>query len=129
MTSRRCTVQTCLDFASESDTGQTLRGSVAPQPIATALFANSPFTEGKPNGFLSFRSEIWRDTDNARAGMLAFAFEDGMGYERYVDYALDVPMYFLKRGEDYIDVSGQSFRSLMAGRLHNFAGQRATLSD
>src|SRR5881296_1656243 len=126
---RTCTVQTNLDFSSEADMVKKLRVSLALQPVATAMFANSPFTDGKLNGFLSFRSEIWRDTDNARAGMLAFAFEDGMGYERYVDYALDVPMYFLKRGEDYIDVSGQSFRSLMAGRLHNFAGQRATMSD
>jgi glutamate--cysteine ligase len=126
---RTCTVQANLDFSSEADMVKKLRVSLALQPVATALFANSPFTEGHPNGFLSFRSEIWRDTDNARAGMLPFAFEDGMGYERYVDYALDVPMYFLKRGEDYIDVSGQSFRSLMAGRLHNLADERATMSD
>jgi glutamate--cysteine ligase len=126
---RTCTVQANLDFSSEADMVKKLRVSLALQPVATALFANSPFTEGHPNGFLSFRSEIWRDTDNARAGMLPFAFEDGMGYERYVDYALDVPMYFLKRGENYIDVSGQSFRSLMAGRLHNLADERATMSD
>ena len=91
---RTCTVQTNLDFSSEADMVKKLRVSLALQPVATALFANSPFTEGKPNGFLSFRSEIWRDTDNARSGMLPFAFEDGMGFERYVDYALDVPMYF-----------------------------------
>ena len=91
---------------------------------ATALFANSPFTEGKPNGFLSFRSEIWRDTDNQRAGMLPWAFEDGMGFERYVDYALDVPMYFVKRGDSYIDVSGKSFRDLLAGKL-SLPGERA----
>src|SRR5689334_6864985 len=126
---RTCTVQTNLDFGSEADMVKKLRVSIALQPVATALFANSPFTEGKPNGYLSFRSEIWRDTDNARSGMLPFAFEDGMGFERYVDYALDVPMYFLKRGENYIDVSGQSFRSLMAGRLHNLADERATMSD
>ena len=126
---RTCTVQANLDFSSEADMVKKLRVSLALQPVATALFANSPFTEGRPNGFLSFRSEIWRDTDNARAGMLPFAFEDGMGYERYVDYALDVPMYFLKRGESYVDVSGQSFRSLMAGRLHNLADERATMSD
>ncbi len=126
---RTCTVQANLDFSSEADMVKKLRVSLALQPVATALFANSPFTEGHPNGFLSFRSEIWRDTDNARAGMLPFAFEDGMGYERYVDYALDVPMYFLKRGENYIDVSGQSFRSLMAGRLHNLSDERATMSD
>jgi len=126
---RTCTVQANLDFSSEADMVKKLRVSLALQPIATALFANSPFTEGRPNGFLSFRSEIWRDTDNDRAGMLPFAFEDGMGYERYVDYALDVPMYFVKRGDSYIDVAGMSFRSLMAGRLDNLAGERATMSD
>jgi glutamate--cysteine ligase len=99
------------------------------QPVATALFANSPFTEGKPNGFLSMRSEIWRDTDNQRAGMIPFAFEEGMSFERYVDYALDVPMYFVKRGDKYIDVSGMSFRSLMEGRLANIVGEQATISD
>ncbi len=122
---RTCTVQTNLDFSSEADMVKKLRVSLALQPVATALFANSPFTEGKPNGFLSMRSQIWTDTDNQRAGMLPFAFEDGMGFERYVDYALDVPMYFVKRGDKYIDVSGKSFRSLMAGRLDNLAGERA----
>jgi glutamate--cysteine ligase len=97
--------------------------------VATALFANSPFTEGKPNGFLSFRSEIWRDTDNARAGMLPWAFESGMGFERWVDYALDVPMYFVKRGDEYIDVSGSSFRAFFEGRNNRLPGQRPTLSD
>ncbi|WP_341987515.1 glutamate--cysteine ligase [Azorhizobium sp. AG788] len=126
---RTCTVQVNLDFSSEADMVEKLRVSLALQPIATALFANSPFTEGKPNGFLSFRSEIWRDTDNARSGMLPFAFEDGMGFERYVDYALDVPMYFLKRGEGYIDVSGSSFRDLMAGRHPAAPGETATLAD
>jgi glutamate--cysteine ligase len=106
-----------------------LRVSVALQPVATALFANSPFTEGKPNGFLSFRSEIWRDTDNARAGMLPWAFEDGMGFERWVDYALDVPMYFVKRGENYIDVSGSSFRDFFAGKNPALPGERPMLSD
>jgi glutamate--cysteine ligase len=126
---RTCTVQTNLDFASEADMVKKLRVSLALQPVGTALFANSPFTEGKPNGFLSFRSEIWRDTDNQRAGMLPFAFEDGMGYERYVDYALDVPMYFIKRGDDYIDVAGSSFRDLFAGKHPAVPGERATLSD
>ena len=96
---RTCTVQTNLDFSSEADMVKKLRVSLALQPVATAIFANSPFTEGKPNGFLSFRSEIWRDTDNARSGMLPWAFEPGMGFERWVDYALDVPMYFVKRGD------------------------------
>lgn len=126
---RTCTVQTNLDFSSEADMVKKLRVSLALQPVATALFANSPFTEGKPNGYLSFRSEIWRDTDNDRAGMLPFAFEDGMGFERYVDYALDVPMYFIKRGDSYIDVSGQSFRDLLAGKLASQPGERATMSD
>jgi len=104
-----------------------LRVTLALQPVATALFANSPFTEGKPNGFLSFRSEIWRDTDNARAGMLPWVFEPGMGFERYADYALDVPMYFVKRGDSYIDTSGKSFRDHLAGKL--IPGERATISD
>src|SRR5437868_4495433 len=126
---RTCTVQTNLDFSSEADMVRKLRVSVALQPVATAMFANSPFTEGKPNGFLSFRSEIWRYTDAERTGMLPWAFEPGMGFERYVDYALDVPMYFVKRGERYIDVAGQSFRALMQGRLQTLPGERATMSD
>ncbi len=126
---RTCTVQTNLDFASEADMVKKLRVSLALQPVGTALFANSPFTDGKPNGFLSFRSEIWRDTDNARAGMLPWAFEPGMGFERWVDYALDVPMYFVKRGDQYVDVAGQSFRDLMAGKRPGLPGERATISD
>jgi glutamate--cysteine ligase len=126
---RTCTVQTNLDFCSEADMVKKLRVSVALQPVATALFANSPFTEGKPNGYLSFRSEIWRDTDNARAGMIPWAFEDGMGFERWVDYALDVPMYFVKRGDSYIDVSGSSFRAFFEGRNNSLPGERPTLSD
>jgi glutamate--cysteine ligase len=126
---RTCTVQANLDFASEADMVRKLRVSVALQPVATALFANSPFTDGKPNGFLSFRSEIWRDTDVARAGMLPWVFEDGMGFERWVDYALDVPMYFVKRGDRYIDVAGKSFRDFFAGRLEALPGERPTISD
>src|ERR1700746_2525972 len=126
---RTCTVQTNLDFSSEADMVKKLRVSLALQPVATALFANSPFTEGKPNGFLSVRSEIWRHTDAQRAGMLPFAFEPGMGFERWVDYALDVPMYFVKRGERYIDVAGCSFRDLLAGKLAVLPGERATMSD
>lgn len=126
---RTATVQANLDFSSEADMVKKLRVSLALQPLATALFANSPFADGKPNGFLSMRSEIWRDTDNARAGMLPFAFEDGMGYERYVDYALDVPMYFLKRGDAYHDVTGASFRDLLAGRFDRAPGEVAYISD
>jgi glutamate--cysteine ligase len=126
---RTCTVQTNIDYSSEADMVKKLRVSLALQPVATAMFANSPFTEGQPNGFLSFRSEIWRDTDPDRSGMLPWAFEPGMGFERYVDYALGVPMYFIKRGERYIDVAGQSFRDLMAGRLQALPGERATISD
>src|SRR5438128_296512 len=126
---RTCTVQTNLDFSSEADMVQKLRVALALQPVATALFANSPFTEGKPNGFVSFRSEIWRDTDPDRAGMLPWAFEEGMGFEAYVDYALDVPMYFVKHGARYVDVAGQSFRDLMAGKLPGMPGARATISD
>jgi glutamate--cysteine ligase len=126
---RTCTVQTNLDFSSEADMVKKLRVSLALQPVATALFANSPFTEGRPNGFLSFRAEIWRDTDKDRTGMLPWAFEAGMGFERWVDYALDVPMYFVKHGDAYVDVAGQSFRDLMAGKLRGMPGARATISD
>src|ERR1700685_2297862 len=126
---RTCTVQTNLDFSSEADMVAKLRVALALQPVATALFANSPFTEGTPNGFLSFRSEIWRDTDHDSSGVLPCAFEPGMGSERGVAYALDVPMYFVKHGERYVDVSGKSFRDLMAGKLAGMPGARATLSD
>ncbi|HUZ66242.1 MAG TPA: glutamate--cysteine ligase [Beijerinckiaceae bacterium] len=126
---RTCTVQVNLDFASETDMVKKLRVSLALQPLVTALFANSPFTDGHRNGLLSARSEIWRDTDNARAGMLPFAFEAGMGFERYVDYALDVPMYFVKRGGRYYDVAGASFRDLLAGRLPQLPGELATIAD
>ena len=126
---RTCTVQTNLDFASEADMVKKIRVGLALQPVATAIFANSPLTEGAPNRFLSFRSEIRRDTDPDRTGMLPWAFEPGMGFERYVDYALDVPMYFVKRGETYIDVAGQSFRDLMQGRLAALPGEHATISD
>jgi glutamate--cysteine ligase len=126
---RTATVQVNLDYGSEADMVKKLRVSLALQPVATALFANSPFSDGKPNGFLSMRSQIWRDTDRDRTGMLAFAFEDGMGYERYVDWALDVPMYFVKRDATYHDTAGASFRDLLAGRLAQMPGERATRSD
>jgi len=126
---RSATVQVNLDFSSEADMVKKLRVSLALQPIATALFANSPFSDGKANGYLSFRSEVWLDTDNARAGILPFAFEDGMGYERYVDYALDVPMYFVRRNKRYIDVAGASFRRFMEGRLDALPGERPTIAD
>ncbi len=126
---RTGTVQANLDFSSEADMVRKLRVAIALQPLATALFANSPFTDGKPNGRLSERSEIWRDTDNQRAGMLPFVFEDGMGFERFIDYALDIPMYFVKRGDTYHDVTGANFRDLLAGRLAAMPGETATLSD
>ena len=126
---RTATVQVNLDFASEADMVRKLRVGIALQPLATALFANSPFTDGRPNGFLSRRSEIWRDTDGDRTGMVPFVFEDGFGYEAYVDWALDVPLYFVKRDDTYHDVSGASFRDLLAGRLPALPGARATRSD
>ncbi len=126
---RTCTVQVNLDFSSEADMVKKLRVSLALQPVATALFANSPFLEGKPNGYLSFRSEVWRDTDNARSGMLPFAFEDGMSFERYVDYALDVPMYFVMRDGKYINCAGESFRAFMDGRLPQLPGQKPVAKD
>ncbi len=126
---RTCTVQANLDYGSEADMVQKLRVSLSLQPLVTALFANSPFTDSKPNGFLSMRSQIWRDTDNQRAGMLPFAFEEGMGFQRYVDYALDVPMYFVLRDGTYHNVAGASFRDLMAGTLSTLPGVKATMSD
>jgi glutamate--cysteine ligase len=126
---RTCTVQVNLDFASEADMVKKMRVSLALQPIATALFANSPFLEGKPNGFLSFRSEVWRDTDNQRAGMLPFVFEEGMGFERYVDYALDVPMYFVIRDGKFINTAGESFRAFLAGKLPQLPGEKPVMKD
>ena len=126
---RTATIQVNLDFTSESDMVRKMRVGLALQPIVTALFANSPFLDGKPTGALSQRSNIWRDTDPDRTGMLPFAFEDGMGFERYVDYALDAPMYFVKRGEIYHDVAGASFHDLLAGKLPQLPGERATIAD
>ena len=126
---RTCTIQVNLDYSSEADMAQKFRVGLALQPLATALFANSPFTEGKPNGFLSYRSHIWSDTDPARTGMLPFVFEDGFGYERYVDYMLDVPMYFVFRDGKYIDAAGQSFRDFMAGKLPALPGELPRMSD
>ncbi|XP_057821695.1 glutamate--cysteine ligase, chloroplastic isoform X2 [Cryptomeria japonica] len=126
---RTCTVQVNLDFSSEIDMIRKFRAGLAVQPIATALFANSPFTEGKPNGFLSYRSHIWTDTDNNRSGMLPFVFDDSFGFESYVDYALDVPMYFVYRKKKYIDCSGMSFRDFLAGKLPSLPGELPTLND
>ncbi len=126
---RTCTVQVNLDFASEADMVAKLRTSLALQPVATALFAASPFFDGRVNGWKSWRARIWRDLDAARTGMLPFAFEDGMGFERYVDYALDVPMYFVYRDGKYIDALGQSFRDFLAGRLPALPGELPTFSD
>lgn len=126
---RTTTVQVNLDFSSEADMVRKLQVSLALQPLATALFANSPVMDGHSNGFLSTRGEIWRNTDADRSGLIPFAFEAGMGFERYVDWALDVPMYFVKRGDVYHDVAGASFRDLMAGRLAALPQERATLSD
>ncbi|CAL9199821.1 glutamate--cysteine ligase A, chloroplastic-like isoform X2 [Musa acuminata AAA Group] len=126
---RTCTVQVNLDFSSESDMIKKFRAGLALQPIATAIFANSPFTEGKPNGFLSMRSHIWTDTDNNRAGMLPFVFDDSFGFEQYVEYALDVPMYFVYRKKTYIDCTGMSFRDFMRGKLPSLPGELPTLND
>jgi glutamate--cysteine ligase len=126
---RSCTVQVNLDFGPEADMVKKLRVSLALQPVATALFAASPFTEGRPNGFKSFRSAVWLETDPDRTGMLPFVFEPGFGFERYVDYALDVPMYFVARNGRYIDCAGESFRRFMEGRLPQLPGERPTFKD
>ena len=126
---RTCTVQVNLDFADEPDMVKKLRVGLALQPVATALFASSPFFEGVPNGFLSWRGRVWRDVDPDRSGMLPFVFEDGFGFERYVDYALDVPMYFVYRDGKYIDAAGQSFRDFLRGDLPALPGEKPSLSD
>ncbi|HWL47775.1 MAG TPA: glutamate--cysteine ligase [Sphingomonadaceae bacterium] len=126
---RTCTIQTNLDYGSEADMVKKFRVSLALQPLATALFANSPFLEGKPNGYLSYRSHIWTDTDPHRTGMLPFVFEDGFGYERYADYMLDVPMYFVFRDGRYIDAAGLSFRDFLKGELAVLPGETPRLGD
>ena len=126
---RTCTVQVNLDFASEADMVAKMRVASALQPLATALFANSPFYEGKPNGLLSNRAFVWGDTDNARSGIPSVIFEDGFGFEAYANWLLDVPMYFVYRGGVYRDVAGASFRDFMAGRLAALPGERATIGD
>jgi glutamate--cysteine ligase len=126
---RTCTIQVNLDYSSETDMAKKFRVGLALQPLATALFANSPFTEGQPNGFLSYRSHIWSDTDPHRTGMLPFVFDEGFGYERYVDYMLDVPMYFVFRDGRYIDAAGQSFRDFLEGRLPALPGELPRQSD
>ena len=126
---RTCTVLVNLDFGSEADMVKKFRTSLALQPLATALWASSPFVEGKPSGYLSYRSHIWTDTDPDRTGILPFVFEGGMSFERYVDYVLDVPMYFVYRDGRYIDASGQSFRDFMAGKLPALPGEYPTLGD
>ena len=126
---RTCTIQANLDYESEADMVKKFRVGLALQPIATALFASSPFVEGKPSGFLSYRSHVWTDTDAARTGDLPFVFEQGFSFERYVDYLLDVPMYFVYRDGKYIDAAGQSFRDFMAGKLPALPGQAPTMGD
>jgi glutamate--cysteine ligase len=126
---RSCTVQANLDFSSEADMVKKLRVSLALQPVATALFANSPFSEGRDSGYLSFRSHIWLNTDNDRTGMLPFAFDEGFGFEQYADYALDVPMYFVIRNGAYVTVAGESFRAFLRGELPQLPGEKPTLQD
>ena len=126
---RTCTIQVNLDYSSEADMAHKFRTSLALQPLATALFANSPFLEGKPNGFLSYRSHIWSDTDPQRTGMLPFVFDANFGYEQYVDYMLKVPMYFVYRDGKYIDASGLDFRDFLRGELSVLPGEKPTVSD
>ena len=128
MMTRTCTVQVNLDYASESDMARKLRVALALQPVATALFANSPFTEGVPNGFMSYRAHVWTDVDNRRSGMPRAFFAQEFGFERYVEWVLDVPMYFVVREGRYVDLAGASFRDFVAGRLDPALGP-ATLGD
>ncbi len=129
MMSRTCTVQVNLDFSSEADMVKKFQVALALQPVATALFANSPFVDGKPCGYVSYRSHVWEDTDPDRTGMLPFVFDSSMGFERYVDYMLDVPMYFVYRDGVYIDAAGQSFRDFLDGALPALPGEKPRLQD
>lgn len=126
---RTCTIQVNLDFSDEADMVRKMRIGMALQPVATALFANSPFREGQPTDYVSLRSHVWTDVDNDRSGILPFVFDDDFGYERYVDYVLDTPMYFVYRDGGYIDAAGQSFRDFMAGKLPALPGEHATMGD
>jgi glutamate--cysteine ligase len=126
---RTCTTQVNLDYSSEADMVKKLRVAIALQPVATALFASSPFFDGAKNGHQSWRSRIWRGLDNSRTGMLPFAFQSGMGFQAYVDWVLDVPMYFVYRDGKYINALGQSFRDFLAGKLPALPGEKPTLSD
>jgi glutamate--cysteine ligase len=129
MMTRTCTVQANLDYGDEADMVEKLRISLALQPVATALFANSPLTEGRPNGFLTFRSQIWTDTDNARSGIPSIVFEAGFGFERFAEWLLDVPMYFVMRDGKWLDAAGKSFRAFLDGKLDILPGERATMGD
>jgi len=129
MMTRTCTVQANLDYGDEADMVEKLRVSLALQPVATALFANSPLTEGRPNGFLSFRSQVWTDTDNARSGIPGVVFEPGFGFERFAEWLLDVPMYFVMREGKWLDAAGKSFRAFLDGKLDILPGERATMGD
>jgi glutamate--cysteine ligase len=126
---RTCTVQVNLDFGDEADMAEKLRVSLALQPLATALFANSPFIEGKPSGYLSLRGRVWTDTDPDRTGIPAVAFEPGFGFERFADFVLDVPMYFIMRDGQWIDAAGVPFRAFMDGKAEKLAGHHATMGD
>jgi len=127
--SRTCTVQVNLDFSSEADMVKKFRVALALQPVITALFANSPFVDGKPCGYLSYRSHVWEDTDPDRTGMLPFVFDSSMGFARYVDYTLDVPMYFVYRDGEYLDATGQSFRDFLNGTLPALPGEKPSTQD
>jgi glutamate--cysteine ligase len=126
---RSATIQANVDFADEADMVLKMRVSLALQPIVTALFANSPFIDGKPSGYLSFRSHIWLNTDPGRTGMLPFVFDEGFGFDRYVEYALDVPMYFVIRDGQYVNVAGESFRAFLRGELPQLPGDKPSVKD
>jgi glutamate--cysteine ligase len=126
---RSCTVQVNMDFSDEADMVLKMRLGLALQPITSALFASSPFVDGKPNGFITNRVNIWRYADPARSGLLPEAFEEGFGFERYVDYALDIPIYFIARDNRYLDAQGQTFRDFLNGKLNILPNERPLISD
>ena len=126
---RTCTIQVNLDFEDERDMIRKFRTSLALQPLATALFANSGIVDGEDTGYESMRSDVWRDTDDDRTGTLSWVFDDDFGFEKYCDYVMNVPMYFVYRNGTYVDVSGESWLDFMEGKLPQLPGDTPCLAD
>lgn len=126
MMKQTATVQTNIDFSDERDAMEKMRVTMGLSPILTAMFANSPICDGRLNGYMSFRQHVWTDTDRDRCGLLPFVFSRDAGFEDYADWALGVPMYFIRRDDRFVDLSGLPFREFLK---KGAAGHHATLAD